>query len=354
MELDKKRREIDEVDRRILELLRRRAELAKELAEEKEREGIPFFDAAREAEIERAISSGGVSPLSREAVAAIWREIISACREAARSLVAAYLGPEGSFTHMASIRKFGSSCRFLPVRTIADVFREVEKGNADYGVVPIENSSEGVEDSTLDMFLESELKVCAETYLDIRHCLLSNFLPEQIRKVYSHPQALAQCRGWLRLNLPDVGTVEVSSTSRAAQLAKEEEGAAAIASKLAGEIYGLKVLREGIEDSPFNRTRFLVIGRHDSPPTTGRDKTSIMFSVPHKAGALYEALGPFHKHGINMTMIQSRPTRKRPFEYVFFVDFQGHRDEEKVKGALEEMAKKTLFLRVLGSYPEAG
>jgi len=268
-------------------------------------------------------------------------------------MVVAYLGPEGSFTHMASMQKFGSSCRFLPARTIADVFKEVEKGNADYGVVPIENSSEVVEDSTLDMFLESELKICAETYLDIRHCLLSNAPFERIRRVYSHPQALAQCRGWLRLNLPNAETVEVSSTSRAAELAKEEEGAAAIASRLAGEIYGLRVLREGIEDSPFNRTRFLILGKHDSPPTGG-DKTSISFSVPHKAGALYKALEPFHRHGINMTMIQSRPTRKRPFEYAFFVDFQGHREEESVKGALEEMAERTLFLRILGSYPEAG
>ncbi len=350
--LEEMRKEIDVLDEQIMELLRKRAEVAKKIAELKRGRKLSPFDPAREAAIERKIESLDLSPLSPQQVKAVFREIISACRSLASPITVAYLGPEGSFTHMASLQKFGSSVNYLPAGTVAEVFREVERGAANYGIVPIENSTEGVEESTLDMLFDSPLMICAEIYLDIRHCLLSRSPLSKIRKVYSHPQALAQCRSWLRRNLPKAELIEVSSTSRAAQLVKDEEGAAAIASKLAGEIYGLKVLREGIEDTPYNRTRFLVIGHHDSPPT-GRDKTSITFTVRHEAGALHKALGPFNKHGINMTMIQSRPTRRRPWEYAFFADFQGHKEEPHVKRALREMRKYTLFLRVLGSYPEA-
>jgi chorismate mutase/prephenate dehydratase len=267
-----------------------------------------------------------------------------------KPLIIAYLGPEATYSHMASVKKFGASLRYEPQPNIADVFTEVAKGRADYGVVPIENSTEGAVTHTHDMFVQSELKICAQLMLYIRHNLMSAGERSQIKKLYSIPQVFAQCRQWLQLNMPRVEIGEVSSSSRAAQIAKDDPAAGALASELAAEMYGLKIHDRHIQDSSENVTRFLVIGRK-SPPRTGNDKTSIMFNVQDRVGALHDCVESFRKFKINMTKIESRPNRQKAWEYFFFVDFLGHSDDAKVKKALAELAKHTMFIKILGSYP---
>ncbi|HPM42470.1 MAG TPA: prephenate dehydratase, partial [Candidatus Omnitrophota bacterium] len=268
-----------------------------------------------------------------------------------RPIKIAYLGPEFTFTHLASLKKFGSSVSYVGCGTITDVFTEVEKSRADYGVVPIENSIEGAVNHTLDMFADSDLKICSEIYLEITHSLLSkkdNL--NGIKKVYSKAEVFAQCRSWLEDNLYGVDLVEASSTAKAASIASNEKGSACIASEHAGKKYGLNVLYRGIEDSTHNVTRFLVIGKNDVRPTR-HDKTSIMFSVKDRAGALHDMLVPFKKNGINLTKIESRPSKVRAWEYYFFVDLEGHARDAKVKRALEGLKHSASYVKVLGSYP---
>lgn len=265
----------------------------------------------------------------------------------------AYLGPEATFTHMAARRKFGSSVEFVPVASIADVFTEVEKKRADYGVVPIENSTEGVITHTLDMFIESTLKICAETLLEISQCLLSNSSLEEIKRVYSHPHAFAQVRGWLRSNLSAVECIEVSSTAEASRRAAIEPNSAAVGSELAAQVYHLNVLAKGIEDRVDNYTRFLIVG-HSLVGQSENDKTSIMFSVKDRVGALYSMLLPFNKHNVNLTKIESRPSQNTIWEYIFFIDMNGHIENDNVRKAIDELRENCLYLKVLGSYPVAG
>jgi chorismate mutase/prephenate dehydratase len=254
---------------------------------------------------------------------------------------------------MASISKFGSSCTFIPLDTIPDVFTEVGKDHADYGVVPIENSTEGVINHTLDTFLLSDLKICSEIYLPITHNLLSKSASlEEVKRVYSIPTAAAQCRNWLHASLPDVEIVDVSTTAKGAQLCADEPTSAAIGTSLAAEVYGLDILAERIEDNPQNRTRFLVVGMNEPEPS-GKDKTSLMLSVPHKAGSLYHAMSVFEKYDINLTMIESRPTKLTPWEYIFFIDCQGHIKDQSVQKAVAALKEYAPFVTVLGSYPEA-
>jgi chorismate mutase/prephenate dehydratase len=264
----------------------------------------------------------------------------------------AYLGPEASFTHMACKQHFGLSARYVAIKSIADVFDDVARGRSEFGVVPIENSTEGVVNHTLDMFMESDLQICDEVLLEVSHHLLSRTgTLAGIQKVYSHPQAFAQCRTWLDANVPGVPVIDVASTALAAQLAAEDETAAAIASELAAQLYDLRVVKAKIEDAVANYTRFLVIGRRKAKPT-GNDKTSLMFSLKDEPGILYRALRPFHDLHINLTKIESRPSKKKPWEYIFFIDLDGHLEAADVAKAVAELRGACLLVKVLGSYPK--
>ncbi len=346
------RKRIDGIDGQILKLLNKRARTTLEIARIKKREGVEYYLPHREEEIYERLKRKSKGPFPAKAVAEVFREIISGSLSLEKPLRIAYLGPEATFTHLASIQKFGSSPTYLPVKSIADVFSEVERGRADYGVVPIENSTEGIINYTLDMFIDSDLKIVSEIVLEISHNLLSKGSLKNIKKIYSHPQAIAQARNWVESNLPNAKIIEVSSTARAAALAAKERNSGAIASQLAAKLYNLKIVASHIEDTKENVTRFLIIGRTLSK-RTGNDKTSIMFSIKDRPGALHDMLKPFAREKINLTKIESRPSRKKAWDYYFFVDFQGHIEEEKVKKALGELERECLFLKILGAYPVA-
>lgn len=354
MELNKLREKIDELDRKIVELLNKRAEITLAIAKIKEKVKEPPYVPGREKDVYRKITEGNKGPLKNEALLAIYREIMSSSLSLEKPLKIAYLGPPATFTHIAALHKFGSQVEYIDCRSIADVFNEVEKGNADYGVVPIENSIEGAVTHTLDMFVDSDVNICSEISLEIKHNLLAKGKKDQIKKIYSNPQVFGQCRIWLETNLPQAELIEVSSTTKAAELASREKYSAAIASEMAAKYYGLKILASSIEDSPHNVTRFLVIGRRFAVRPTGKDKTSIMFSIKDRVGALHDMLFPFKKNNINLTKIESRPSKRKPWDYYFFVDLEGHIEEKKVKEALEELEKLCTYLKILGSYPSAG
>lgn len=350
MNLQEWRKKIDEIDSKILGLINSRVKIALEIGKIKNKEAKAYLVPDREREVLEGLKSQNEGPLPAKSISAIYREIMSASIALQHPLCIAYLGPEATFTHLAALKRFGSSVDYLPVKSIADVFMEVEKERADYGVVPIENSMEGVITHTLDMFIDSELKIWAEVSLSISHNLMSNTSLDKIKVVYSHPQAFAQCRLWTESNLHDVELKEVSSTAEAARLAASGEDSAAIASDAASRLYNLKVISEKIEDSGPNFTRFLVISR-SFPEKTGRDKTSIMFSIKDRVGALYDMLQPFKKCGINLTKIESRPSRRKAWDYFFFVDIEGHQKDANVSDALMELEKECVYFKILGSYP---
>ncbi|MGA2774661.1 MAG: prephenate dehydratase [Candidatus Omnitrophota bacterium] len=350
MNLNRLRKQIDSIDKKITELLNARAKIIVNVGQLKKRNGSSVYSPEREKQVLDRLIRMNKGPLSKDALTAIYREIMSSSLSLEKHLKIAYLGPEASFSNLAAIKKFGSQIAYIPCNNISDVFAEVERGEADYGVVPIENSIEGAVSYTLDMFMDSDLKICAQLMLDISHNLLANCARNKIKRVYSNPNVLGQCRIWLKENLPDVETIEVSSTTRAAKIAKSEKGSACIASSLAAKVYKLKLVAAGIEDSPHNITRFLVIGKTTAKPT-GHDKTSILFSIKDSIGALHDMLVPFKKYGINLTKIESRPSKKKAWDYYFFVDLNGHQDSPKVKRALRELENKCKFLKVLGSYP---
>ena len=353
--LDELRVRIDEVDLEIQTAVNQRAALAQEVARAK-RESVDkedFYRPDREAEILRQIRDRNQGPLSDEAMVRLFKEIMSACLALQKPLSVAFLGPEGTFTQAAALKHFGHFVKTEPVDAIDAVFREVEACSAQYGVVPVENSTEGVINYTLDMFIHSPLKICGEVELRIHQHLMTkaNDLGA-VRRVYSHQQSLAQCRNWLDLNLPTVERVAVSSNAEAARCAAHEPETAAIAGEVAAETYGLSVVASSIEDEPGNTTRFLVIGNRSVPPT-GVDKTSLLVSATNKPGALYALLEPFSRMGISMTRIESRPSRRENWDYVFFVDIEGHAEDSAVKAALAEIRERASMLRVLGSYPRA-
>lgn len=350
MSLKKLRQEIDQVDKKITALLNLRAAVAKKIALTKSKAGKSVYSPDRENEVLQKISGESRGPLPQKALEAIYREIMSASLSMGKSLKIACLGPEASFSHLAALKRFGSQVKFLPCASITDVFLEVERGAADYGVVPVENSIEGAISHTLDMLADSDLKICRQVTLDISHNLLANCPKNKIKRIYSIQQVLGQCRKWLQTNFPGLETVEVSSTTRAAQVAAKEKYSACIASQLAAKIYHLKVLASDIEDSPHNFTRFLVIGKEDVVQT-GRDRTSIIFSIKDRVGALHDMLVPFKKNKINLTKIESRPSKKKAWDYYFFMDLQGHWNNPRVKKALAELENKCKFLKILGSYP---
>jgi chorismate mutase / prephenate dehydratase len=354
MRIEDHRQRIDELDRQIVALLNERARSARAIGELKRGQDLHSFAPAREQQVLRAVADASTGPLEADSLEAIYREIITACRSLEHPITIAYWGPPASNTHVAARQRFGPRSVYLPQPTVADVFSEVEHARADFGVVPVENSTEGVVSLTLDMFIESPLRICAETFVQIHHHLLSHAGElAEVRRVYTMPQATAQCRSWLAHHLPRAELVDVTTTARAAEIAASEPGAAAIANRAAAEHYGLKVLAEKIEDNPRNRTRFLILGATPTPPS-GRDKTSVVFSVRHEAGALAHALSVLEAHGISMTMIESRPTKLTPWEYVFFIDVVGHvADDGPLREALPEFEKCCLFVKVLGSYPEA-
>lgn len=350
MSLNRLRKKIDLLDRKLINLLNARAEATKKIGKIKINTGKSIYAPEREIEVLRKITSLSKGPLKKSALEAIYREVMSASLALEKPLKIAYLGPQASFTNLAALKKFGSLVSYIACNSIAEVFLEVERLDADYGVVPIENSVEGAVSHTLDVFVDSDLKICSQIILDVTHNLLANCAKTKIKKVYSNPQVFGQCRIWLQKNLPNAELIEASSTTRAAEMAKREKNSAAIASLLASKVYGLKVAAGGIQDSLHNITRFLVIGKH-VVAKTGHDKTSLVFSVKDKVGALYEMLLPFRKYGVNLTKIESRPSKKKAWEYYFFVDINGHQDDDKVKKALKELENKCTHLKILGSYP---
>jgi chorismate mutase/prephenate dehydratase len=350
MNLQNLRRQIDILDKKVVKLLNMRAKITLEIAGLKRKTGKGIYSPDREREVLRKISTANKGPLNSEALAAIYREIMSGSLSLERRLRIAYLGPEATFTHLAALKRFGSQVEYIASDSIGDVFSEVEKDNADYGVVPIENTIEGAVSHTLDMFMDSDLKICAQIILDVAHNLLANCPKNKIKRVYSNPHVFGQCRIWLQENLPGSEKIEVSSTTRAAQIAAKEKYSACIASALAGRVYKLKAIASDIEDSPHNITRFFVIGK-SAVPATGDDKTSIMFSIKDRIGALHDMLMPFKKYNINLTKIESRPSKKKAWDYYFFVDLAGHRNDARIKKALSELENRCRFLKVLGSYP---
>jgi chorismate mutase/prephenate dehydratase len=348
------RQKINRLDEQLVDLLNRRARLTQKSAPVKYRNHQLPYSPGREAEVLRRVKRQNSGPLPDEDLAAIYREIISASRKLQCPLRVAYWGPPGTNTHIAAIAHFGRSTDFAAVSSIPDVFYSVEKGVAHYGVVPVENSTEGVVAHTLDMFLEARLKICAEANLDIHHNLLSNAKADaEVKRVYCIGQAEAQCRRFLRRELSHAEIVPATNTAVAAQLAAKDKACAAIGTQLAAELYGLKILATNIEDNPHNQTRFLIVGLQ-TPEPTGQDRCSLLFSVPHKAGSLVEALNIFGKYGVNLTMIESRPAPFTAFEYVFFVDVEGHERDEKVSQAISALRQSALFVTILGSYPAAG
>jgi chorismate mutase/prephenate dehydratase len=344
------RKQIDKIDTQIIKLLNQRALMSSKIGRLKSKFKKGIYSPEREKEVLKRISRLNKGPLKDNALEAIYREIMSGSLALEKPLKIAYLGPPATFTHLAALKKFGSQVEYLSCNTITDIFTEVERLNADYGVVPIENSIEGAVSHTLDMFVDSDLKICAQVILEVSHNLLANCVKKRIKKVYSNPQVFGQCRVWLETNLPGVEYVEVTSTTRAARICAKTRNTACIASILAAKQYSLKVIAKDIEDNPHNITRFLVIGQTDVPQT-GQDKTSVMFSIKDRVGALHDMLATFKKYRINLTKIESRPSKKRAWDYYFFVDLQGHRLDKKVQRSLNELEDKCKFLKILGSYP---
>lgn len=346
---------IDDLDTHLLTLFNQRAGLAKDVAHIKMAEGevTDFYRPDREAAVLRRVKEENPGPLEGEHVARIYRELMSSCLALEKPLTVAFLGPEGTFTQEAALKHFGHAVNTKATITISDVFHQVETGNAHYGVVPVENSTEGVITHTLDTFMKSPLRICGEVALRIHHHLLSTSSKlEDVTVVYSHQQSLGQCRRWLADNLPSVEVVAVSSNAEAARLAAETSGAAAIAGEMAADIYQLNKIAVHIEDETHNTTRFLVIGNREVP-ASGVDKTSMMISTKNVAGALQGVLAPFAYAGISLNKIESRPSRQGAWEYVFFVDIDGHKDDDNVSKVLKELKQNVNFLTVLGSYPKA-
>ncbi|HET7624622.1 MAG TPA: prephenate dehydratase [Verrucomicrobiae bacterium] len=352
MNIPEHRKAIDKLDAEIIRLLNERTRHVLAIGEIKLKAGEEIYAPHRERAVLQRLFKLNAGPMTNDSVRAIYREIMSSALSLEKSLSIAYLGPEATFTHQAAIRKFGSSLHYAPQKTIADVFSEVSIHRADYGVVPVENSTEGVVTHTLDMFVDSDLKIVSQIILPVQQCLISNAPRAKIKKLFAHPQSLAQCRGWIQNNLPHAEIIETSSNARSAELAAKEKTTAAIAGILAAEKYGLGVLERDIQDNAANATRFLVLGRRCGPPT-GDDRTSLMVSISDKVGALHHALAAFRVNRINLTKIESRPSKRKAWEYFFFIDCDGHQHDRKVAKAIEMLGAECSYVKVLGSYPNS-
>lgn len=347
------RERIDAIDAQILELLGQRARAALEVGDVKHAAAAdgPVLRPEREAQIIRRLQQMNPGPFPGDAVAAVWTEIISACRGLERGMTVAYLGPAGSFSEQAAYEQFGRAVRSLPCASFDEVFRAVEAGQADVGMVPVENSTEGAVNRTLDLLLNSPLKILGERSLDIRHCLMTRSgAMDGVKAIAAHPQALAQCQAWLNRNYPALEQVAESSNSEAARVAASDPTVAAIAGESAAPAWNLQVVAAGIQDDPQNRTRFLAVGEFQPLPS-GKDKTSLILAVPNRAGAVYDMLAPLAANGVSMTRFESRPARTGQWEYYFYVDVLGHRDDPHVARALADLQSQVAFIKVLGSYP---
>ena len=375
MNIPNHRKAIDKLDAHIVRLLNERTRHVLAIGDIKLAAGEEIYAPHRERAVFELVCEANAGPMTDEQLRAIYREIMSSALALEKTMTIAYLGPEATFTHQAAIRRFGSSLRYASQKTIADVFTEVAKNRADYGVVPVENSTEGVVTHTLDMFVDSDLKIVSQIVLPISYCLAGKVETDKarIQRIYAHPQALGQCRSWIQKNLPNAEIIETSSNARSAEqatISAEEQArksvyiavkrkgnvdalelnVAAITGILAAEKYGLRILEQDIQDNAANATRFLVLGRQCSPPT-GDDRTSLMVSVSDKVGALHEAIAAFRKFKINMTKIESRPSKRKAWEYFFFIDCDGHAQDKKVASAIQILGKHCNFVKVLGSYP---
>ncbi len=352
-DIDRLRAEIDGLDREIVERLNARARAALAIGEAKKSTGRAVYDPERERQVTARVVAASEGPFPEKTLATIYREIIAACRGLEEPTRIAFLGPEATFTHAAALRRFGSAATYLPQADVAEIFREVERGNAGFGVVPVENSIEGAVSSTLDLFPDSDLSIVGEIYLEVSQNLLSREADSgAVQVVYSHPQGIAQCRSWLRRNLPHARLETVSSTAEAARMAAEQPGVAAVGSLGAAEVYGLKVLARSIEDIPNNVTRFFVIAREPAQTPAG-PKTSILVTLKDEPGVLFRVLQPLARREVNMTKIESRPLKRRPWEYRFFMDLDGDPAAEPLRTALAEMREACVELRVLGTYEKA-
>jgi chorismate mutase / prephenate dehydratase len=351
-ELDQQRAKIDTIDKELVRLLSERAHCAQRIGQAKASEKSAIFVPHREQEVFNKISSLNPGPMPDQALRAIWREIMSASFALERPMTICHFGQPGAFTHLASKLKFGDSVQYASVESIATVFNEVERGHADYGVVPIENSTDGSITDTIDAFLATHLRIINELHLRVRHHVMSAYPRDQIKRIYSRHTVFGQCRSWLATNMPGVELVELVSTTKAAERAVSEPGAAAIGMYDAAKLFGLPIIASDIQDNPNNITRFVVIGTPErAAKPTGNDKTSLMFGVQDRPGALYDCLLPFHRDSINLCRIESRPSRRRPWEYLFFIDLLGHQHDDKIAAALKELAKHSSTIEILGSYP---
>jgi len=350
------RDQIDSIDQQIQSLINQRAQCAKNVAEVKLKakkcDDAVFYRPEREAQVLRRVMDRNNGPLGNEEMARLFREIMSSCLALEKPMHIAFLGPQGTFTQAAALKHFGHSVVSVPQAAIDEVFRDVEAGESHYGVVPVENSTEGMINHTLDMFVSSPLRICGEVKLRIHHHLLAGVDTDldKIEKIYSHQQSLAQCRSWLDSHWRKVERVAVSSNAEAARRVKAEPNSAAIAGDMAAELYGLVNIAKNIEDQPDNTTRFLIVGMEDVPPS-GQDKTSILVSMKNCPGALYQLLEPFHKYGISLTRIETRPSTTGTWAYVFYIDFEGHYTDENVQKVIEEISKEAVEIKHLGSYP---
>jgi chorismate mutase/prephenate dehydratase len=352
MTIQRHRQRIDAIDNELVGLLNERAQVVIEIGKLKNKSGTAIYAPDREKEVFEKIKAVNQGPLPDKTLLAIWRELMSGSFALERPLRIGYLGPQGSFSHNAAMLKFGQSVEYESLTDIRSIFDEVSKGHCDLGLVPIENTTGGGVIETLDAFVDTDVKICAEVFMSIHHNLMANCELEAIDRIYSKPEVFAQCRNWLSATFKEAKTIAVASTAKAAQLASQEQNAAAIGSAIAAELYGLKVICENIEDITNNITRFFAISKEDARPT-GEDKTAILFSTAHKAGALADVLDVFKQHEINLTNIESRPSRKREWEYYFFMDFLGHRTDMNVIRGLEAAREHCLQLSILGSFPRA-
>ncbi|MCH7227450.1 prephenate dehydratase [Haloferula sp. A504] len=354
MNLDDIRKEIDRIDRQLLALLNERADLVHEVGVLKKRDGLQIYAPEREEALLRKLVAMNEGRLPERSIRAIYREVMSAALALEDDLKIAYLGPEGTWTHQAAIKKFGHSVEYSAQPNFAEVFDQVSRRRANYGVVPIENSTEGAVSHTLDLFVDSPLHICAQILLRIENGLMASIPREEIRTLYSHPQVFGQCRNWILRHFPEADLVEVSSTTRAAEIAREKagEGAAALGGPLAAELNGLEMLEECIQDRATNTTRFLVIGEKTCPPT-GKDRTSLLFAIHDRPGSLVKALQAFEHFDINMSKIESRPSKRKDWEYVFYVDLAGHCEDKKVSEAMTELQRHCSIVKLLGSYPDS-
>jgi chorismate mutase/prephenate dehydratase len=350
MGLDELRKRVDELDEQIVRLINERAEVACQIGRLKQQDNEALYVPARQQAVYDHVAALNGGPLSDECLRAVYREIMSGCLALEKPLKVAYLGPEGTFTHAAARANFGDSVSFVAVATLDEVFDEVERSRADYGVVPVENSTGGGIQETLARFLTSPLRACAEIVLEIHHALMAGCPADRINVIYSRGEVLRQTRRWLQEHMPNAELQEVSSTSAAAAMAAEQEGAAAIGNASLAAAHGLRVLSDRIEDYAHNVTRFFVLGGHVSEPT-GDDKTALLCSTRDEVGALHELLGPFMRHGINMTKIESFPSPSEPWQYYFFIDFQGHPEDEEARQALAEMEAQCVSFKVIGAFP---